>query len=54
MPDNYRVVWSGSMEKEQHDAQLKPAPELGLGSTGRPRPAGFETAQDEREPIDMR
>jgi hypothetical protein len=54
MDSDYVVVWSGTMEKQQHDAQLKPAPDLGPGSAGRPRPAGFETARDEDKPIDLR
>lgn len=36
MAETYTVVWSGTKEKQQHDAQVRPAPELPKvqGSTG--------------------
>jgi hypothetical protein len=54
MAEDFTVVWSGTIEKQMHDAQLKPAPDLGPGSSGRPRPASFDTAKDEHQPIDFR
>jgi len=54
MAEEFTVIWSGTIEKHMHDAQLKPAPDLGPGSSGRSRPASFETGQDEHKPVDLR
>jgi hypothetical protein len=37
MAETYEVVWSGTKEKQEHDRQVRPAPELPApqGSTGK-------------------
>jgi hypothetical protein len=58
MAETFEVVWSGTKEKEAHDAQVRPAPELpaGQGSTGKTwrRMDGPRSSDDDGEVIDLR
>jgi hypothetical protein len=54
----YEVVWSGEREKQAHDAQTRPAPQLpgAQGSTGkaRMRMDGQRRSEEDNRVIDLR
>jgi hypothetical protein len=58
MAESYEVVWSGTKEKQEHDRQVRPAPELpaGQGSTGKTklRMDGSRRNEEDSAVIDLR
>lgn len=58
MAESYEVVWSGTKEKQEHDLQVRPAPELpaGQGSTGKTklRMDGPRRSDEDGAVIDLR
>jgi hypothetical protein len=58
MAETYTVVWSGTKEKQEHDAQVRPAPELpeAQGSTGKTwrRMDGPRRSDEDGAVIDLR
>ncbi|HXC43714.1 MAG TPA: hypothetical protein VNY51_09365 [Candidatus Dormibacteraeota bacterium] len=58
MAESYTVVWSGEKEKQEHDRQVRPAPELpkaqcSTGKAYRRRMDGPRSDED-REVTDLR
>jgi hypothetical protein len=55
---DYFVVWSGEKEKQEHDRQVRPAPELptGKGSTGKAYQRRMDAPRSDvdREVTDLR
>jgi hypothetical protein len=48
MAESYTVVWSGEKEKQEHDAQVRPAPEL----PAMQRPSAIRLRTDGPRPTD--
>jgi hypothetical protein len=48
MAETYEVVWNGTIEKQEHDRQVRPAPELATDRRGHTGNKGHVVLQGER------